>query len=218
MAGHDKINTTMVKHPLHRLALLTLLLAGCAAPPKPVPAVTNPVPGSAPGPVYGQVTPGSRAWTPQMEAAERQLSSSLSGSGVSVAKTTDERLWITLPGDITFQPNRSALKPTATALLDKIVLALRNVPAADLRIVGHTDSKGAAAANDALSLDRAASTRDWLVARGMSPIRMAVAGRGARDPLASNDDEAGRATNRRVEILIGEKAKAGAQSSAPTVK
>jgi outer membrane protein OmpA-like peptidoglycan-associated protein len=206
--------TMTLLSPLHRVALLSVLLAGCAVPTKQLPPPATPVPGSAPGPAHGQVTPGSRAWSPQMEAAERQLSSSLSGTGVTVAKTTDERLWITLPGDLTFQPNRSALKPTATAVLDKIVLSLRSIPAADLRIVGHTDSKGAAAANDALSLDRAASTRDWLVARGMSPIRIAVAGRGARDPLASNDDEAGRATNRRVEILIGEKAKAGAAAPA----
>ncbi len=212
MAGHDKINTTMLKHSLHTLALLVILLAGCTSPPKPVPVVTAPVPGSAPGPVYGQAAPGTRAWSPQMEAAERQLSSSLSGTGVTVSKTTDERLWITLPGDLTFQANRSALMPGATAVLDKIALSLRNVPLAELRIVGHTDTKGAAAANDALSLDRAASTRDWLVARGVSPVRIAVAGRGARDPLASNDDEAGRATNRRVEILIGEKARVGAAS------
>ena len=213
MASHDKINTIMVKLTLLPLALLVVLLAACTAPPKPVPAVASPVPGSAPGPVYGQAAPGTRAWSPQMETAERQLSSALSGTGVSVSKTTDERLWITLPGDLTFQANRSALKPGATAVLDKIALSLRNVPLAELRIVGHTDAKGVAAANDALSLDRAASTRDWLVARGLSPVRIAVAGRGARDPLASNDDEAGRATNRRVEILVGEKARVGAPAS-----
>lgn len=202
----------MVLHPLHRTLLLTALLAGCAAPPKPVPAVVAPVPGSAPGPVYGQAAPGTRSWSPQMEATERQLSDALSGTGITLSKTTDERLWITLPGDMAFQPNRSALKPGATAVLDKIALSLRNLPAAELRIVGHTDAKGGAAANDALSLDRAASTRDWLVARGVSPVRIAVAGRGARDPLASNDDEAGRATNRRVEILIGEKLRVSAPS------
>jgi outer membrane protein OmpA-like peptidoglycan-associated protein len=104
-------------------------------------------------------------------------------------------------------------------LLDKIAVSLRNLPLAELRIVGHTDAKGAAAANDALSLDRAASTRDWLVARGLSPVRIAVAGRGSRDPLASNDDEVGRATNRRVEILIGEKARvAAATPAAPAAK
>ena len=210
MASHDRIDTTMLKRSLLPLALLLTLMAGCSAPPKPVPVVASPVPGSAPGPVYGQAAPGTRAWSPQMDAAERQLSSALSGTGVTLSKTTDERLWITLPGDLAFQPNRSALKPGATAALDQIALALRNVPLAELRIVGHTDAKGSAAANDALSLDRAASTRDWLVARGLSPVRIAVAGRGARDPLASNDDDAGRATNRRVEILVGEKTRVAA--------
>lgn len=185
------------------------LLSACGSPPpKAVPAVAISAPGSASGPVYGKGTTEGKGFSPQMEAAERQLSSALSGTGATVSRTTDERIWITLPGDLTFQPNRSALKPGATAVLDKIVLSLRGLPMADLRIVGHTDAKGAAAANDALSLDRAASTRDWLVARGMSPVRIAVAGRGSRDPLASNDDEAGRATNRRVEILVGEKPRA----------
>jgi outer membrane protein OmpA-like peptidoglycan-associated protein len=197
--------------PIRSLPLLlaAALVAGCSSPPpKPVPPAAVTAPGSAAGPAYGKGSTEGKGFSPQMEAAERQLSSALGGTGVTVARSTDERIWITLPGDLTFQPNRSALKPGATAVLDQIVLSLRGLPTAELRIVGHTDSKGAAAANDALSLDRAASTRDWLVARGMSPVRIAVAGRGARDPLASNDDEAGRATNRRVEILVGEKPRA----------
>lgn len=200
--------------PLLLTVLAAGFVAGCGSPPtKPLPPVAAAVPGSAAGPVYGKGTSEGKGFSPQMEAAERQLTSALSGTGVSVARTTDERIWITLPGDLTFQPNRSALKPTATAVLDKIVLSLRGLPTADLRIVGHTDAKGAAAANDALSLDRAASTRDWLVARGMSPVRIAVAGRGSRDPLASNDDETGRATNRRVEILVGEKPRISAATA-----
>lgn len=194
--------------PLAALGLAALVaLAGCSSSPKALPPSGAAVPGSAPGPVYGQAPAGGRAWSPQLEAAERQLSSSLSGTGATLARTTDERLWITLPGDMAFEPNRSALKPAATGVLDKVAVALRNVPNADLRIVGHTDSKGSAAANDALSLDRAASARDWLVARGVSPARIAVAGRGSRDALASNDDEAGRAANRRVEILVGDKSR-----------
>lgn len=195
------------------LALLASLVAACSSPPKPVPSVATSAPGSASGPAYGTGTTDGKSFSPQMEAAERQLSNSLGGTGVSVARTTDDRIWITLPGDLAFQPNRSALKPGAMAVLDKIVVSLRGLPTADLRIVGHTDAKGAAAANDALSLDRAASTRDWLVARGMSPVRIAVAGRGSRDPLASNDDEAGRATNRRVEILVGEKPRVSAAAA-----
>lgn len=142
-----------------------------------------------------------------MDSLERQLSG-LRGDGVAVSRTNDQRLWITIPGDLAFQPNRSALKPGATGLLDKVAAALKNATTAELRIVGHTDAKGAPAANDALSLDRAASTRDWLVARGLSPVNIAVAGRGSRDPVASNDSDDGRAKNRRVEILIGDKTRA----------
>ncbi len=194
-------------HPLSLLLALTAaaVLSACSTPIKSVPAAPASVPGSAPGPAYGKAGSGSYAWSPQMAAAQDQLAGGLSGSGVHVARTNDDRLWITLPGDLSFEPNRSALKPAARGLLDQVVMAVRNNPRAEFRIVGHTDAKGAAGANNALSLDRAASTRDWLVARGLSPARMAVAGRGALDPLASNDEESGRATNRRVEILIGER-------------
>jgi len=203
----------MNKNDLHRLALLTLLLAGCSSPPKEVPKVSTSAPGSAPGPVYGQPLPAGTQPSPQMDHAERELSQSLRGSQVTVNRTTDGRLWLTLPGDLSFEPNRSALKPGARAVLDKLVVALRNLPSAELRIVGHTDAKGAGDGNDALSLDRAASTRDWLVARGLLASRISVAGRGARDPLASNDNDAGRAANRRVEILIADRVKASAKAA-----
>jgi flagellar motor protein MotB len=98
------------------------------------------------------------------------LATDINPETMALARTTDERLWLTLPGDVAFEPNRSALKPVATGLLDKVAAVLRSQPQLELRIVGHTDSKGSAAGNDALSLDRAASARDWLVARGLSPV------------------------------------------------
>ncbi len=202
--------SSLWRHPAASYPLaLAALLAGCAGAPKAVPEGAASAPGSAPGPVYGgQTAPGTaRSWSPQMETAERQIHAAVSGTDATVTRTTDQRLWVTVPGDLAFQPSRSALKPAATALLDKIVLALRNVPGAEVRIVGHTDTSGSAAGNDALSLDRAASTRDWLVARGLSPVRLSVAGRGSRDPVAGNDSESGRASNRRVELLIGEPAR-----------
>ncbi|HEY0818083.1 MAG TPA: hypothetical protein VGD46_04840, partial [Rhizobacter sp.] len=58
------------------------LVAGCAAPPpKPVPPGAVTAPGSAAGPAYGKVTPDGKGFSPQMEAAERQLTSALSGTG-----------------------------------------------------------------------------------------------------------------------------------------
>jgi outer membrane protein OmpA-like peptidoglycan-associated protein len=194
---------------------ITLLLAACGSTSRPValPAGGANAAGSAPGATYGGAPATGFAWSPAMASSFDKLGTALRGSGATVAKTTDQRLWITLPGDLAFEPNRSALKPEARALLDKVVVSLRGLDTAQFRVVGHTDAKGSPAANDALSLDRAASTRDWLVARGMPAPRIAVAGRGSREPVAGNDDEADRARNRRVEILVGDPAKVGAQSA-----
>ena len=173
--------------------------------PQPLPAPSQPVSGSAPGPTYGAATPGAYVWSQRMDDTERQLRGALQSSAATLRKTTDERLWITLPGDISFEANRAAIKPDAARILDKVALALRTSPVTQIRIVGHTDNRGAASANDALSLDRAMSTRDWLVGRGVPATRFAVAGRGSREPIESVDSEASRASNRRVEIVIGEK-------------
>ncbi len=190
--------------PVLLAVLFTLTACGTATRTVPQTGAAT-APGSAPGPAYGGKPPsGGYRWTPEMATSLTQLSPALRGTPVVLTRTQDNRLWLTLPGDLSFETNRSALKPGARAVLDQVALALRGNDGARLRIVGHTDGKGAAAANDALSIDRAASTRDWLVARGLAPTRFAVAGRGARDPVASNDDDTGRARNRRVEILIGD--------------
>ena len=75
-----------------------------------------------------------------------------------------------------------------------------------MTIVGHTDNTGGDAINQPLSVDRAAHTRDYLASRGVSPTRVVVEGRGSREPIASNDDNTGRARNRRVEIFVAEPA------------
>jgi outer membrane protein OmpA-like peptidoglycan-associated protein len=187
---------------------IALALAGCKTAPKPLPRASTPVPGSSPGNTYGKANPGDYAWTPSMAEAQNQLRKNLRLGGASVSKTTDDRLWITLAGESTFEAKRSAIKPEARPQLDKIAAYLRSQPLAEVRIVGHTDPIGVDSANNALSLDRAASTRDWLVARGVPATRITIAGRGTADPIASNQNESGRASNRRVDILIGERSRA----------
>ena len=71
---------------------------------------------------------------------------------------------------------------------------------------GHTDNTGSAAINNPLSVERAQSVRDYLVTRGVAAARVETAGRGEREPVASNATEAGRAKNRRVEIFLREPA------------
>jgi len=70
-----------------------------------------------------------------------------------------------------------------------------------LRIEGHTDAVGTAAANDALSLARARSVASALAARGVPAARLEPVGLGARQPVASNDTDSGRARNRRVSVV-----------------
>jgi len=92
------------------------------------------------------------------------------------------------------------------SVLDPFAASLKDDPKAQLSIIGHTDSTGSEAVNNPLSIERAQSVRDYLAARGVSPARIQIAGRGEREPVADNNTEAGRAKNRRVEIFLREPA------------
>ena len=72
-------------------------------------------------------------------------------------------------------------------------------------MVGHTDSTGSEEGNERLSVSRADSVRNHLVARGVSTTAITTDGRGSREPVADNNSDAGRAQNRRVEIYVGER-------------
>lgn len=152
--------------------------------------------GSAPGPARGG---GTFDWSETAERVRADWARQL-GGGPIVARSTDQRVWVVLPGEATFETGRVALRPEARGWLDRMAASLRTWTSAEVRIVGHTDATGTTAANDALSLDRAASVRDWLVARGVPAPRITVAGRGARD--AGTGAAGG---DRRVEILVGER-------------
>jgi outer membrane protein OmpA-like peptidoglycan-associated protein len=75
----------------------------------------------------------------------------------------------------------------------------------EVRIVGHTDSTGSDAINNPLSVNRAQSARDYLVARGVNSSRISIDGRGSREPVADNGTESGRARNRRIDIFLAER-------------
>ena len=193
-------------------AALALWLTGCAAPrvaPPTVPPPVAPAPGSAAA--VAVAPPGASAaapagsspyvWSDKMDAAANRLRSALLGSGVEVSQTTDQRLWLSLPGEATFAAGRSAVKPSAGQWLDQVAAALRAVPQAEVQIVGNPDmTASGVSGNTALALDRAASARDWMVALGVIPSRMAVSGRALRAPVAQA----------RLDVLIGERA-AGAK-------
>ena len=87
-------------------------------------------------------------------------------------------------------------------MLDQFAQSMRDHAATEIRVIGHTDSTGSDAYNQKLSVDRANSVAGYLSSRGVSMQRMIVTGAGETRPIASNDTEAGRAQNRRVEITI----------------
>ncbi|MCE3262362.1 MAG: hypothetical protein K0R43_1441 [Pseudoduganella sp.] len=154
--------------------------------------------GAAVGAVVGNV------WSKRMEAQKQQMEQATKGTGVQVSQTGDNRLKLEIPSDISFDTNRSDIKPDFRPILDRFASTLNENPATTVSIIGHTDSTGSTAVNQPLSVDRAAHTRDYLAGRGVAPSRIVIEGRGEQEPIASNDDPAGRARNRRVEIYVAE--------------
>ena len=151
------------------------------------------------------VVAGNR-WSRHMEERRVAMERATRGSAVEVTRTADNQLKLKVPNDIAFDTNRFAVKAQLRNILDPFAASLADDPAARISIVGHTDSTGSPATNNALSLERAQSVRDYLAARGVSPTRVQTSGRGEREPIADNATEAGRARNRRLEIHLREPA------------
>jgi outer membrane protein OmpA-like peptidoglycan-associated protein len=141
-----------------------------------------------------------------MDKQKRDMEQATRGTGVQVTQTADNQLKLDVPSDISFDVGRAEIKPNFAPILDRFAQTLNENKATRVRIVGHTDSTGTDAINDPLSVNRAASTRGYLASRGVDPARIAIDGRGSREPIADNATEAGRARNRRVEIFVGEAA------------
>ena len=149
---------------------------------------------------------GTYIWSSNLEKQRRDMQAATQGTGVGVTQTADNQLKLDIPSDISFAVGRSDISPAFAPVLDQFAAGLRSNPNAEVRIVGHTDSTGSDAINNPLSVDRAASTRDYLVARGVNPQIFVIEGHGSTRPIATNDTAEGRAKNRRVEIYVGERA------------
>lgn len=166
--------------------------------------------GAAIGAIVGGA--GSYIWSRRMEEQKRTMEQATQGTGVAVTQTADNQLKLEVPSDVSFDTGRADIRPNFRPVLDRFAQTLAANPATTVRIIGHTDSTGSDAVNNPLSVNRAASARDYLVARGVDTRRIQIDGRGAREPVADNGSESGRARNRRVEVFVGEQV---AQLQAP---
>jgi len=195
------------------------VLAGCdTMTPEQRGATTGAVIGAVAGQVVGGNTRGTAigaalgglggyVWSRQMEEKKRQMERATAGTGTVVTQTADNQLKLHIPSDVSFAVGRADIQPNFRPILDTFAQGMLRNPQARVRIIGHTDSTGTDAINNPLSINRAASVRDYLVARGVPMGAISIDGRGAREPVASNDTAAGRAQNRRVEMFMAEAAR-----------
>ncbi len=147
---------------------------------------------------------GGYLWSQRMQEQKAAMEQATQGTGVNVTQTADNQLKLEIPSDISFDPGRYDIKPNLRPVLDRFATTLNQNPVTNITIIGHTDNTGSDAVNNPLSVNRAAATRDYLVTRGVASNRIAIDGRGSREPIADNATTAGRAMNRRVEIFVAE--------------
>jgi len=136
-----------------------------------------------------------------MDRQQARLQQQLAGTGVDVVRQGNN-IVLDMPGDITFAYDRADIQPQFFSVLDQVAATLNQYPATYVDVVGHADATGSDEYNLALSQRRAGSVAGYLVSRGIIQDRLFVAGQGERQPVASNATEAGRAQNRRVEIIL----------------
>ena len=136
----------------------------------------------------------------KMDKQAKEIKETLPGAEV---ERVGEGIKVTLnENTVNFDFNSANLTTLAKTNLDKLVTVLKNNPDTNINIYGHTDSIGSDAVNLRISAQRAAAVKNYFVANGISASRMFTEGLGKSSPIASNDTDAGRAKNRRVEFAI----------------
>lgn len=136
-----------------------------------------------------------------MDKQEAELRRRLEGTGVRIQRNGDS-IRLIMPGNITFDTDQDAIKSQFEPTLGSVAVVVKKFDKTAIKIVGHTDSTGSFAYNQALSERRADSVAKYLAGQGVSYGRLQVSGSGPRNPVASNDTAAGREQNRRVEINL----------------
>ncbi|HDZ56522.1 MAG TPA: glycine zipper 2TM domain-containing protein [Pseudomonas xinjiangensis] len=148
--------------------------------------------------VGGAAGAGYGYYVDQQEARLRQ---ELQGSGVQVIRNGDN-LQLVMPGNITFASNSSDVSSSFYPTLNSLVKVFNEFDRNGIDIVGHTDSTGSQELNNRLSQQRASSVASYLTGQGVAGSRISSRGVGPSQPIATNDTQAGRAQNRRVEINL----------------
>jgi outer membrane protein OmpA-like peptidoglycan-associated protein len=135
----------------------------------------------------------------QMDQQAKEIKQSIPGA---VVERVGEGLQVTFESGLMFDYDSDVLRPAAQENLATLASSLDKYPNTDIIVVGHTDNRGSDTYNMSLSERRAAAAVNYLVSRGVARTRLRGAGRGETEPVASNETDAGRQQNRRVEVAI----------------
>ena len=137
-----------------------------------------------------------------LDNKEEKLRQQMAGTGVNVSRNPDGSVQLIMPGSITFDTNKSNIKPNFYTTLNKVAQTLAEDNQSAILVTGYTDNTGNDSINMPLSQQRAQSVKNYLAGKGVSSGRIDAQGYGSANPIADNSTASGREQNRRVEISI----------------
>lgn len=152
-------------------------------------AIIGAVVGGAAGAIIGH----------QMDQQAKEIQVAIPGATV---ERVGEGIQVTFASGLLYDFDSDRIRAESAVNLRNLAASLKKYPDTDALIVGHTDSQGAEDYNQALSQRRAASAAALLSTEGVPAGRVRVTGRGELEPIATNETEAGRQANRRIEVAI----------------
>jgi outer membrane protein OmpA-like peptidoglycan-associated protein len=152
-------------------------------------AIIGAVVGGAAGAIIGH----------QMDQQAKELAQDIPGATV---ERVGEGIQVTFASGLLFDFDSDVVRGDAGANLRTLAKSLDKYPGSDLLIVGHTDNVGDASYNQRLSERRSAAAASFLASQGVARSRISTRGLGETEPVASNDSDAERSKNRRVEVAI----------------
>jgi len=138
----------------------------------------------------------------QAKDLKKQLAGEVANGAITVDKLGDHSIKVVMTSATAFDTNSTGLKSGFHPTLNKIAEVVNKYGKTSITIEGHTDSIGSDQANQTLSEKRAEAVQDYLVGRKVAQQRLAAIGKGEKEPIADNINEAGRQRNRRVEMLL----------------
>lgn len=197
-----------------------LVVAGCAADDPNRRAKTGAAVGALIGAVAGHQVDGDKGryvgavvgaiaggavgnYMDQQQAElERELAAEAARKELRITRLAGDALKIGVASDASFDFDSASLKASSQQTFAKIASVIKDYDKTVIHVVGHTDSVGSESYNQGLSQRRANAVSSFITQNGVLYERVRTEGRGEREPIASNETDAGRTRNRRVDIVI----------------